>query len=517
MVFLVATVTGGTPFDLTNPDYSEPVPTNSNGDLLPYFYYWKMQLPDGSWQDISTNDNIIDFLDTATNYALNVTDKNGIILGRYVSVVEADGSRGYVLDEAQDVVEYLPQPEALALEFRKTDVTCANGNDATLEVIVTGGTAPYTYRWNNGEDDSALTNLIAGTYLVFVTDANGCEIEGNMTIDQSNSIDIEAVTVVSPTCFEGSDGQIEINVEGGVPPYRYLWNTGSRLNQINGLTSGTYRVEVTDASGCRAFFEETLVAADPVLINIEGKRSLCRDQSLELDIRIDDPNATYSWSGTNGFSSNESSVVLTEAGVYTATVTTGTGCVESSEVIVETFDLPIDSNFYLTTQAYAEEDVVLINVSNPIGEIVEWDIPEGTQLVSKSDEELVVRFENEGSYDINLRSYQGDCYQDFKKTIFVEPASETSQGSGSQRNFIQEFILYPNPSNGIFKTKVSLKEASTINVKIIDMVSGATIDEREAKGNQEFLLDYSISMSSGVYLMLLETSNGSETRKLIVE
>lgn len=514
---LVATVTGGIPFDIVNPDYSSPVPTNSNGDLMPYFYHWKMQLPDGSWQEISINDNHIDFLDTATNYSFNVTDKNGITLGSYMSVIQADGSRGYILDQAKDVIEYLSQPEVLSLEFTKTDVTCANGNDATLEVIVTGGVEPYAYEWSNGDTTMAISNLIARTYLVFITDAKGCQIEGSIVVEQSSDIKIEPTLVVSPTCFEGGDGRIMVHVSGGVPPYTYLWNTGSVSSDIEGIPAGTYRVEITDTSGCKAFYEVVLNNPDPVLIKLEEKRSLCGEQSLTLDIGIEDPNAIYSWTSINGFTSSDPNVTLAKTGKYIATITTGAGCVGVGEVIVESFDRPIDSNFYITTQAYTNEDVILINVSNPIGEVTEWNIPEGVEVVSKSDEELVVRFEKEGAYDINLVSYQGDCYESFEKTILVQPAIEAPQVNNTARNFIEEFILYPNPNSGGFKTKVSLREASNITVKIIDLVSGATINNREEKDNQEFLIDYSISMPTGVYLMLLETPNGSETRKLVVE
>ncbi len=514
---LVATVTGGVPFDVENPDYSAAVPTNGNGDLVPYFYHWKMQVTDGSWQELSINDNHIDFLDTATNYSLNVRDKNGIVLGNYISRIGTDGSRSYELSKTHDVVEYLPQPDTLELTFTKTDVTCASGNDARVEVITAGGVEPYTYEWSNGDTSASIDNLIAGTYVVFVKDAKGCQVEANIRVEQSNNIEIEPLSVVSPTCFEGEDGQININVSGGVPPYRYLWNTGVSTAGVQGLTSGTYTLEVTDASGCKAFYEEVLVDPDPIVVDLEKKRSLCGEQSLALDIGIDDPNAIYFWSSDTGFTSSNAAVTLTKTGIYTATITTGLGCVGIGEVIVEAFDRPIDSDFLITTQAYTNEDVVLINVSNPMGEAVDWTIPEGIQVISETREELILKFEEEGIYDINLRSYQGACYQDFTKTILVQTAIEAPQTTTSSKKFIEEFILYPNPSNGAFKTKISLGSASNINVKIINLISGATMHERAEEDNQEFLLDYAVSMPTGIYLMLLETPNGSETRKLIVE
>ncbi|SHJ48249.1 Por secretion system C-terminal sorting domain-containing protein [Aquimarina spongiae] len=515
---LTATVTGGVPFDIDNPDYSEPVPTNPNGDLLPYFYHWRIQSNDGSSQEISTNNNYIDFLDTATYYSLNVTDKNGITLGTYSTLIEADGSLSYQIAQPNDVTSYLPQPEQLTVDFLKNDVTCSRGNDASLEALVTGGVPPYSYEWSNGGTTQNIDNLIAGTYIVFVVDANGCQVEGTITVEQPNTITIEPVAVESPTCAEGNDGQIDLNITGGQAPYTYLWNTGSTSNSLQNLSAGIYRIEITDATGCKAFYETTLENPEPLLIDMVERRSLCNDQSLELDVSIDDSNATYSWTSTNGFTSSESIVNLTHTGTYTATVTNGSGCVGVGQVNIETFDRPIDSNFYITTQAYTNEDVILINVSNPIGETVDWNVPEGVEIISQSNEELVVRFEQEGAYDINMRSYQGDCFLDFEKTILVQPAIDAPQVTNTNlRGFIEEFILYPNPSAGDFNAKISLKETSNIKIKIIDLVSGATMNERSESNNQEFLLDYSLSMSTGVYLMLLETPYGSETRKLIVQ
>ncbi|WP_025740907.1 T9SS type A sorting domain-containing protein [Aquimarina pacifica] len=514
---LVATVTGGVPFDIANPDYSITLPSNADGTLLPYFYHWKMQLPNGAWQDIGINDIFIDFLDTATTYSLNVTDKNGIVLGDYVIALETDGSQSYVLQQAQDVEEYLSVPEALEITFTNTDVTCANGNDGNAEVFVSGGIAPYMYEWSTGATTKTLDNLIAGVYRVFVTDANGCEVEGNVIVDQSNNIEIEDISVISPTCFEGNDGFIDINVTGGTAPYTYSWNTGATTSMIQNLSAGEYIIEITDNSECKAFKTWTLVNPEPVVVNLEQNRSICDNQILDINITIDDPNATYSWASENGFTSSSASVSLIEAGTYTATITNGLGCIGMGTIEVEAFDRPIDSYFLITTQAYADDEIILINVSSPIGERIEWTLPDVCEIISQTNEELIIKFEQEGTYEINLRSYQGDCYEDFSKTILVQPASDIPSEYYSSTNFIEEFIVYPSPNSGTFNTKITLSEESNISVKIISMVSGAIMEERRLENNIEFLLDYSISLPTGMYLMLLETAKGSDTRKLIIE
>ncbi len=507
---LVAHVKGGVSFDNTIANAGE-----CRANFMPYCYRWKKNIG-GVWQDIAVNDSIIENQSVGT-YALNVEDKNGIILATYEEFISTDGSREYRVVTEIDSTKYLSQPDKLEISFTNTVVTCANGDDAQATAIVKGGTRPYTYEWSNGKTTATIQNLFSGTYLVFVTDAKGCQIEGRVKIVQPNGLEINPVSIINPTCFEGNDGKIEVEVTGGNPPYRYSWNTNNTTTSLDGLASGTYRIEVIDNKGCKAFYEVNLTDPDPIIVNLEDKRSLCNDQSLFLDIAINDPGATYSWSSQNGFTSTDSAVEITKAGRYIATITSSLGCIGIKDIEVEVLDIPIDSDFLITTQTYTDEEVILVNVSEPMGEKIEWTIPEGVEVISESKEKLVLKFDQEGPYDINLRSYQKDCYQDFTKTILVQPAIESPEVFTSQGEFIEEFIVYPNPNNGAFKTKITLAEDSNITVKIVNLMSGATMSERSEKNNRDFLLDYSVTLPTGVYLLLLETPKGTATRKLVFE
>jgi hypothetical protein len=512
---LIAYAEGGVPFDTVSPDLNNPYPQDDQGNLIPYFFNWKQQLPNGSWIDVPQKGNIITFLSTAT-YALNIMDKNKIILGTYAPVIRPDGSREYELVTPLDESLFLPQPDQLILNFTHTSPSCAGGNDATATVHVSGGIPPYTYSWSNGATTDAITDLIGGTYVVFITDDKGCQLEGRLTIDQPGGIEINPITIKPPTCVGYDDGALALDINGGTPPYTYQWVEGSTatISSIAGITAGTYRLKITDNQGCIAFYEETLKDPEPVPVDLGEDRSLCLEQSLVLDIGIEDPSATYQWSSDNGFSSTDATVALTQPGVYTATVTTGIGCVGTDTITVNVFDTPIDARFLLTTQAYTGEEIILINLSEPTGDRVVWTVPEGVTVVTENKEELIAIFPDAKSYDIHLRSYQGDCYQDFTKAVIVEKAIPLQVDTG---DFIEEFMIYPNPNGGAFKTKISLAEDANITLKIINLLSGATVNQRSEKNKQDFLLDYSVALPSGVYLMLLETPKGSEIRKLVVE
>ncbi len=62
-------------------------------------------------------------------------------------------------------------PEALSVELIAHDVTTFRGSDGSVEAVVKGGTAPYSYSWSNGETTKDILHLTAGVYSVVVKDA----------------------------------------------------------------------------------------------------------------------------------------------------------------------------------------------------------------------------------------------------------------------------------------------------------------------------------------------------------
>ena len=84
----------------------------------------------------------------------------------------------------------------------------------------------------------------AGTYT-----SNGMSAILTMT-GTSNVLNLYATGVSSNVlCFGGVTGSIDVTPSGGEPPYEYLWSNGATTQDLSGLSSGTYTITVTDASG----------------------------------------------------------------------------------------------------------------------------------------------------------------------------------------------------------------------------------------------------------------------------
>ena len=159
-------------------------------------------------------------------YIVYIKDANNCVVGKQASVFE---------------------PDELAVVSELSNVSCAGGSNGGISLRVTGGVSPYTYLWSNQADKDYVFNLVAGTYTVFVTDANGCSKFKTYTITQPSS-PIVVNGVVTNTL--SNSGKIDITVTGGIQPYRFEWSNGKTTEDVSGLTIGNYTVIVTDASRC---------------------------------------------------------------------------------------------------------------------------------------------------------------------------------------------------------------------------------------------------------------------------
>lgn len=489
---LVAHVEGGVPY--------------SNG--LPYIYHWKKQNDQGVWEELADQPDSIAYDLSNGHYALNVEDSRGSVMGVY---------EGDLLIKAIDSTFYFEEPELLQLSFTTTEINCDTGNDGTAEVHITGGIAPYNIRWSNGATTAKVENLIAGTYFVFVTDSRGCEVTGSVIVEQPGGLQLDIAEQIPPTCYQGSDGSITINVSGGVAPYQYQWSTGNTTNKIGNLPAGTYTLKVTDVQGCIGFTEISLETPEPIIIDLGEDRTLCNEQEVILDITIDDAGAQYLWESDNGFSSTDAVVTLTTPSTYTATVTTSEGCIGKDQIEVKASNNDIDAHFLLASQAFTGDEVILVNVSDPLSEVVEWSVPEGVETISQSHEAIILKFDKKGKYDITLRSFEGECYQDYTKSIIVEEATELVDIGDTEEPFIKEFIVYPNPSNGNFTVKVTLSEQSDASLRLISMLTAQVSSEKRLLNSSEYEDNYQLMLPSGTYILLLETPKGTKIRKVIIE
>ncbi|MEY8862119.1 hypothetical protein [Tenacibaculum singaporense] len=431
--------------------------------------------------------------------------------GRYfVKVTDLKG-----IEDTSEVFTVV-QPEVLEVAGDVSNVTCSGNNDGVISLNVEGGTPPYSYSWSSGQTTAEITDVAAGSYFVLVTDANDCQTTGSFTVEKASSLTITE-TVKDVICYNSCTGEINLSIDGGIAPYSVAWNTGQTGSNVTGLCAETYIVTVTDQKGCQATKEILVKNAEELIFDVvPSEVTLCYGETIEYDVAMVGT-SEYEWTSTNGFMSNESVVLLSEEGVYTLTITTKDGCKVSKEIIIHKSNVEIDAQLILTSQAFVGEDIVLINVSNPISEKVEWNIPSNVTIVQKTDEGLVLRFPAPGNYDISLISNEGNCKKVATKTVNVLKARDLTDIGETKNPFVKEFVVYSNPNKGKFTVDVELEKESEISLRLFSLGANSVVADKLLKGQKEYKVLYDMNVSAGVYVLLLETPKVKRIQKVIVE
>ncbi len=147
---------------------------------------------------------------------------------------------------------FITQPTALVVTSSATPVNC-NGGVSTITIVANGGTSPYS--------GTGTWTVTPGFYSYNVTDANGCVANTNGNISQPAVLTAALVSSSDPSTCSGSDGSIDIIINGGTPAYTFLWSNSAITEDITAVIAGTYFCTISDANGCTATYGETL--SDP--------------------------------------------------------------------------------------------------------------------------------------------------------------------------------------------------------------------------------------------------------------
>ena len=150
--------------------------------------------------------------------------------------------------------------QTIELQFNKSsynggyNISCNGATDGSITMIVIGGTSPYTYQWSNGATTKDISNLAAGTYDVTVTDDNSVTATGSVTLLQpgvlGRTLTPSNYNGYNIAIYGGNNGNINLSVSGGTPPYSFLWSNSATTEDINNLVAGNYSVTVTDMNNC---------------------------------------------------------------------------------------------------------------------------------------------------------------------------------------------------------------------------------------------------------------------------
>ncbi len=151
-----------------------------------------------------------------------------------------------------------------------TPAVCYNQSSGIINMVGGGGSSPYAYAIGAGAYSSVNTfsNILAGTYVIHIKDANGCIKDTNVAVTQPTVI-VPQITIVSPSCYGFSDGTVTATATGGTPAFNYAISTGtfSTTNVFTGLPTGIDTIHVQDNNGCLHDTTFTITQPTPLIID----------------------------------------------------------------------------------------------------------------------------------------------------------------------------------------------------------------------------------------------------------
>ncbi len=279
-----------------------PTCGNSNGSVTvypyggtgPYTYLWNNGLTTQTISGLTTG-----------SYTVTITDANLCTRQRIASLINIGG------------------PVAVVDSIR--NVRCFGGATGAVYISVSGGTLPFTYLWSNGAVTQDLVNVVSGTKIVTVTDANSCTASANGIITQPSAALADSVNSVRPTCGF-NNGSITVYPYNGTSPYTYLWNNGQTTQTISGLAAGTYTVTTTDANLCTRLRSASITIIAPPVATLDSVKNVRCFGTLTGAVYVTVTGGAaprvYQW--TNGAATQD--ITNVAAGAYTLTVTDANLC-----------------------------------------------------------------------------------------------------------------------------------------------------------------------------------------------
>ena len=256
-------------------------------------------------------------------------DLSGIPAGTYdVLVTDSNGC-------SNTRIMSLSQPlDAVSISETHTDALCIGGDQGTIDLTVTGGTPDYAYLWNNAEITEDIIDLVPGIYIGQVTDDNGCIDSISIEIlDPSNTMELSIVEF-DVSCFEGSNGGLDLSLVGGAPPYSYNWSNSASTEDLSDLETGNYFVIVEDDNSCESFISgfidqpSAALSATEVITDV-----ICfGDSTGAIAINTIGGTLPYSYDWSNG--STEEDLDSLAAGTYTLVITDDNLCTDTNTYII---------------------------------------------------------------------------------------------------------------------------------------------------------------------------------------
>lgn len=222
------------------------------------------------------------------------------------------------------------------------NASCFGSETGSINLTLTGGSAPFTYKWFKGTDylgsDENISNLKAGNYSVEVSSLGGCSVSKSFTVSEPEPLEINFQQTLI-----GDFEKVIISATGGTLPYSGI----DTFDLVNGLNI----FSITDANGCFVLDSIQFEEGNPLFVNVVKGEINCAGGTAEVTISAEGGVAPYTGTGT----------FIVTAGNYSYTIIDSIGHQKTVDVLVEEPDaLQINYSFN-PIKCFGDSTFILIN------------------------------------------------------------------------------------------------------------------------------------------------------------
>ncbi|MEI6766035.1 MAG: gliding motility-associated C-terminal domain-containing protein, partial [Bacteroidota bacterium] len=360
---------------------------------------------------------------------------SGLYAGSYqIMVYDQNGCSG-TIDNSGGVVTIANPPQITVTAVSTPQVGCHDGADGQITVTAAGGTGAYSYSLNGGalQSTDVFSNLVSGTYVVTVFDANNCSVSTSpIVIANPAQLTVSVSGSTQVSCHDAGDGVINVVAGGGTGAYSFSLNGGDVQSSpvFNNLIAGTYTVTVFDANGC-SVMSGSVVIDNPKEITavsvITNPVSCNNGNNGVITVSASGGTGSLSYSLNGGPLQTSNVFSFLSSGIYTITVSDANGC----SLVMEAVDLTNPDAVSLSVQASPQvscntsnDGVITVNASGGNG-VYSYSLNGGPSQTSNVFSSL-----NAGSYFVTV--YDGNlCMASSPEITIQDPEPIVVSAVGS--------------------------------------------------------------------------------------
>jgi Secretion system C-terminal sorting domain len=366
-----------------------------------------------------------------------------------------------------------------AVTFNSKPIAAINSSSNTslcegenLTLTASGGTS---YLWSNSTVQNLINVSQSGTYVVTVTNGNGCSATSSKVVTFNPKPTVTISSSGGNVICEGENLTLSASQNS-----TYLWSNSLTSQNVTVSKSGVYIVTVTNLNGCTSVASQTITVNPSAMSNItaSGSATICKDDSLTLTAS---GGVSYFWS-TN---TSNPSIVVKKDGTYTVTVTNSFGCKALASQTVKVLVLTTPNILSAGPKMTCDQTAFSY----------QWYL-DGKAIVGATSKDYIAQ--KSGKYSVEIKNKEGCSAISSPVQIEITSIQEVDN---------QIVSIFPNPTSYSFFIKINQKAKATI----YDVLGKNIYEEKTFFQEKEIQTSH---WQNGIYFIVLETENGILVKKL---